>query len=339
MASARRSGDLALRRIAAQRVSATTFTRPEQVVAWLGAVQAQDYLGALWAVGLRLKGARELDIERALAERRIVRTWPMRGTLHFVTSEDARWITDLCAPRPAAKAASRMKSYDIDGKLLIRARRVLERALGNGPLARPAVYRALDDAGISTARQRGLHILWRLAHDTAICFGPREGKQHTFALFDAWIPHAKPLPRDESLARLAERYIASHGPATAHDFAWWSGLTVSEARRGLAAAGTHEAPATARGGAHVLPAFDELIVGYADRSAFVSAPVPVMDLLGPVVVVDGRVVATWKRSLDKREVTCTIAAVAPVDRARVTAACERYARFLGLRSSGPVFRP
>jgi len=350
-----RAGQLVLRRLETQRISSTTFTRADEVVAWLGAVQAQDYLGALWAVGLRLVDATERDIERALAERRIVRTWPMRGTLHFVAAADARWMTELLAPRPAAAAAGRLRSYGIDGAVLSRARRVLVRHLEGGRrLTRPAAYRVLQNAGIAPAGQRGLHILWRLAQDCVVCFGPRDGKQHTFVLFDEWLPRAKALPREEALAALARRYFVSHGPATLRDFAWWSGLTLADARHAILLAGDRireelfdgdrywsasddAARAKARRGTHILPAFDEFLVGYTHRSASIDGPTSRRirggGIVDPVVVRDGRVVGTWGRRTGRREVVCSVRPLVRLDGATskgLSRALQRYARFLGL---------
>jgi hypothetical protein len=347
-----RSGQLARRRAQAQRIGRATFTKPEQAVAWLGALQAQDYLGALWAVGLRVKGATEQDVERAIAERRIVRTWPMRGTLHFVAAEDARWITELLAPRRAAGAAARLRSYGIDDDVLSRARRALIRKLEGGKrLTRPAAYRVLGHAGIAADDQRGLHILWRLAHECLVCFGPREGKQHTFVLFDEWLPGARSLPRDEALPALARRYFTSHGPATLRDFVWWSGLPVGDARRAVQLAGDalqeeaigaeryfscggarREAPSD--GAVHVLPAFDEILVGYTDRSAAVDAAhlgkVCSGGVIRPVVVRGGRVLGTWGRRIDGHAVACTVAPFGRVSVEQVKRALGCYARFLGL---------
>ena len=357
---------IAARRLAAQRVSSTDFTRPEQVVAWLGAVQAQDYLGALWAVGLRTTAATERDVEDAISSRLIVRTWPMRGTLHFVAAADARWMIQLLGSRVATSggASTRLRSFGIDGRVLSQARRALERALGKGrPLSRPAVYRALDDAGIATGGQRGLHILWRLAQDCVVCFGPREGKQQTFALFDAWLPDAKALPREQALATVAARYFASHGPATLHDFAWWTGLSVADARRAVALAGDRlieerqddqrlwsvETGARRPPGpvvAHVLPAFEELLLGYKDRRAILataeSKRVMTGGIVRPIVVYQGRVVGTWTRTLTGRGVACAASPFAPLGpllSKRVHAAFERYARFLEAKPASPGWSP
>jgi hypothetical protein len=362
--------DLADLRLRAQRIAATTFTRPAEVVAWLGAVQAQDYLGALWAVGLRLTRAREQDVERALAEGSIVRTWPMRGTLHFVAAADARWMIELLAPKVVAGAARRFRQLGLDAATLLRSRRVLEKRLEGGRrLTRPAVYETLERAKISMAGQRGIHVLWRLAQDCAVCFGPREGKQQTLVLFDEWLPRAKPLPRDEALAGLAVRYFTGHGPATLADFAWWSGLRIADARAAvhlagkrlveesvdgtahwfaaIAApfrAGSPPSPRPARGlrrpHAHLLPAFDEFLVGYADRSAVLepTRKLRVNDgggILKPTIVVDGRVVGTWKRSLARGRVLFSPAPFAPLGKPEaqaVASALGRYADFLGIEA-------
>lgn len=348
-------GAILRRRLQAQRISTAAFARPEQVVAWLGAVQAQDYLGALWGIGLRTLDAREPDVEEAITQRRIVRTWPMRGTLHLVAANDVRWMTELLAPRAAAAAASRMAGFEIDARVLSRARRVLVRNLEGGKhLTRPAAYRVLETAGIATGASRGLHVLWRLAHDGLVCFGPRAGKQHTFVLLDEWLPDAPRLPREEALARLAVRYFTSHGPATLADFAWWSGLKAADARIAVElAAGsldaatlggvrhwsaTAPAPAVRPGSlAYALPAFDEFLVGYADRSAAAGesewARVTAGGIFSPVLVVEGRVVGTWKRRIRPRGVSLSSAPFGTLGERRARAverAFRRYGRFLGL---------
>ncbi len=223
-----------------QRLAATNFEDPAEPVRWLGAVQAQDYLGSLWAIALRTRAATERMVERAIAERAIVRTWPMRGTLHFVAAEDVRWMLELMTPRVVAASAGRLaREYGLDERAFGRSREVVARALEGGRrLTRDALYRTLESARVSTAGGRGLHITWRLAHDGLICFGPREGRQHTFVLLDEWIPGARRMARDEALAELARRYFISHGPATVHDFAWWSGLLLSDAAEGLGMAGS-----------------------------------------------------------------------------------------------------
>ncbi len=343
------------RRLAAQRIASGALDDPGAVVAWLGAVQAQDYPAALWAIGLRTTGAREGDVERAIADRRIVRTWPMRGTLHFVAAADARWMTELLAPRRAAAGAGRLRALGIDEKVLSRARRVLVRHLEGGrQLTRPAAYRALARARLAPDGQRGVHMLWRLAQDCLICFGPREGKQQTLVLFEEWLPQARRLPREEALAELAHRYFSGHGPATLRDFAWWSGLRLADARLAVTLAGRRieeetiggepywftdlPAPRVAVGDrAYALPAFDEFLVGYTDRSAALDSVACRLVIAGgmfkPVIVAANRVLGTWRRRAGRREVLCSIAPLVELPEATMTAAfaaLERYARFLGL---------
>ena len=345
-------------RLASQHIARPSAESPAHVVRWLGAVQAQDFLGALWAIGLRTKGATEASVEAAIERREIVRTWPMRGTLHFVAAEDVRWVLALLAPRTIAGAGLRHRQLEMDDDVIGRARAVVAKALAGGrALTRDALYRKLDAAGISTASygvigRRGFHILWRLAHDGLICFGGREGRQQTFVLLDEWLPaSASPLPRDEALAKLALRYFTGHGPATVQDFAWWAGLSAPDARAALAmldsqlaqedvAGATYwyrdaDVPRRLPAAAYLLPPFDEYLVGYRDRTAAVDparfAAMPT--LLSPTIVIGGRVVGTWGRRFERGgvRVTCEPARelTAPEQRA-VDAAVRRYKAFLGM---------
>ena len=146
-------------------------------------MQAQDYLGGLWAVGLRTKGATEASVEDAVARRAIVRTWPMRGTLHFVAADDVRWMLPLLTPRVIAGARSRYRQLEMDDAVFTKSARVAERSLVGGKvLRRDALYELWNTAGIPTHDSRGLHLLGYLAQTGLICFGPRDGKQHTFTL-------------------------------------------------------------------------------------------------------------------------------------------------------------
>jgi len=339
-----------------QRIGHKPFASPDATVRWFGAVQAQDYLGSLWAIGLRTRAATEASVERALAERSIVRTWPLRGTLHFVAAEDARWMLNLCAPRTLARNARRLKQeYGIDGPLIARSAKVVTDALsGSNGLSRPDLYRRLESAGIATGASRGLHLLWWHAHEGLICLGPRAGKQQTFVLLDEWLPATTPKSRDDALAELARRYFTSHGPATARDFAWWSGLAAADAeiaRESIAhelqsitidaqmywqAAGTPAA--RTQPGCHLLPAYDEYTVAYQDRSAVISSHIAARADSGrgifyPAIVVDGQVAGTWSRQLQKASVAISCRPFARLDRdqsRQLAVAAQRYAQFLGL---------
>jgi Winged helix DNA-binding domain len=339
------AGTIARQRLRTQRLAGAGFDAPADVVRWFGAVQAQDYAGALWAVGMRASGATEADVEQAIANRAIVRTWPLRGTIHFVAPEDVRWMLTHFAPRTIARAASRFRQLELDARVLAKGRALQ----GGRQLTRPRLYALLERAGIATGDNRGLHILWRCAHDGLICFAARDGKQPTFALLEEWVPRAKMRDRDEALAELARRYFTSHGPATLQDFSWWSGLSAADARKAeeLAAeagaphlASSHlarrtSAPRTSlRPHAVLLPPYDEYTVAYRDRSAALDpadAAAAKNGILGPTIVLDGRIVGTWTRQLSRDVVAIALKPFAPLTGARarsVAAAANRYARFI-----------
>jgi len=350
------SAEIARIRLLNHHIARRPLEAPVDLVRHLGAVQAQDYLGALWALGLRLRGATEASVEQALAERSIVRTWPMRGTLHFVAADDARWMLSLLAPRVLRGAAARHRQLELDDAVFTRAERILTRALAGGkPLTRPAMYRLLEADGIATGDSRGLHILGFLAHRQVLVPGPREGRQHTFRLFDEWVPPTAARTREESLAELAIRYFGSHGPATMQDFAWWSGLTIAEVKEAIALAGSRVIRETFDGQTcwlgenasaadeqtdrvHLLPPFDEYTVAYRNRDAIID-PAHARRLnagggmLNAVIVVDGRVVGTWKRTLKKAEVLLTLQPFGRLkreERQAIDAAADRYGAFLGV---------
>ncbi len=345
--------DIARLRLRNQGIVAATSKRPLDVVRALGAIQAQDYLGALWAVGLRMRTASEAAIEKALADGRIVRTWPMRGTLHFVAAEDVRWMLPLLAPRVVVRTAGRHRQLGLEPSLFPRCAKVIRAALrGGNRLTREQAYGVLEAAGISTAGQRGIHILQQMAHEGLICFGPRSGKKQTFVLLDEWVPAVALPGREEALANLARRYFAGHGPATVRDFAWWTGLTATEAKKGLAsvkgdlqavdAEGTEYWMARGAAGsadghpaAFLLPAFDEYLVAYKDRRAAVDPrhARALHSLLSPTLVLNGRVVGTWTRTLKPGKVAITprlLAKLGAKDSEALEAAARRYADFLGL---------
>ncbi|MEO6573784.1 MAG: winged helix DNA-binding domain-containing protein [Polyangiaceae bacterium] len=352
--------DLPRLRLHAQQLATPSFEKPSEVVRWFGAVQAQDYLGALWAVGLRLPNATERSIEDALKDRSILRTWPMRGTLHFVAAEDARWMLELTSPRIVARSATRLAQLGLDEPTFKKSRKVIARVLRDGKqLSRGTMYAALEAAKISTAGQRGIHILWRVAQDGLICFGAREGKQQTFTLLEEWAPDARRMARDEALAEVATRYFTAHGPATLQDFTWWTGLAVAEARTALAmvesrlvfervddttywrCAGSRPSPKPAPG-AHLLPAFDEYLVGYTDRTAVLENKLAVNaggGMLAPTMVIGGQVVGTWKRVLAKKGVRIALSPFTALDASQLramSAPAARYGAFLGSEASVSV---
>ncbi|MGW5558561.1 winged helix DNA-binding domain-containing protein [Micromonospora sp. NPDC003944] len=338
-------------------------TRPDtvaDVVEWFGAMQAQDLASGLWSLGARLPGHGVADVQAALERREALRTWPMRGTVHLVPPADARWMLELTGVRSLAGAATRRAQLGLTETDADRAVDVLGAALaGGGRLTRAQCLATLRAAGLGTDGQRGYHLLWFASVRGVTCVAPNIGTEQTFALLDEWAPRPRRLERDEALALLAHRYVRSHGPVTDREFAGWSGLTLTDARRGLAAAG--DALSTVRidgtpmyvdasladallGDAVLddvlaLPGFDEYLLGYRDRTlmldpAHQAAVVPGNNgIFQATLVRAGRVVGVWKRKIGRTAVTVTIQPLTALDapaRARVEQALGRYADFLGL---------
>lgn len=230
--------DIATRRLHTQRLAGEPFASAVDAVAWLGAVQSQDYAGAKWALGQRTRGVTDADLDRLCDEGAILRTHVMRPTWHFVLPCDIRWLLGLTAPRVKARLAPYDRRLEIDAPLLKRSHAVIESALeGGSSLTRAELGAALERAGIPAAGQRLGHLVSYAELDAIVVSGPRRGRQVTYALLEERAPSARRLDRDEALAELTRRYFTGHGPAQVQDFAWWSGLTVADVRRGLELAG------------------------------------------------------------------------------------------------------
>jgi len=347
---------IASRRMRSQRISGPKPDNPADVVRRLGALQAQDYAQATWAIGARSSGATLADVERAIADRRIVLTWAMRGTLHAVPAEDAPWMVRLLAPRVVARDKRRQQQLELDAQTVARCERLIESALREQKrMTRAELMELLEQAGIHTKQQRGYYILWMLAQTGLICMGPLEGKQQTFVLLGEWVPEPRELSGDEALRELAIRYFTGHGPATAHDFSWWAGLTVTEAKKAAADADGVLRCETIGGTAYwsggedgadgaespdiaLLPGYDEYLLGYKDRSAVLKPEHAAKIVPGgngvyaPMLVVHGEIAGVWRRSAGKQGVELTVHPFEErgVTAERVAAETRRYAEFLGL---------
>lgn len=277
--------DIALLRLRNQHLIGDKFGSASEVVGWLGAVQAQDYAGARWALAQRMKRAVDAEIERAFDAGEILRTHVLRPTWHFVLPADIRFLLALSAPR----VRTLMRTYDVklelDRAVLDRSQQLLARALTGGEhRTRSELARALEQGGITATGQRLGHIMMHAELDALVCSGPRRGKQFTYALLSERAPGARSMTREQALAELTRRYFTSHGPALPQDFAWWSGLTLEDARAGLALAsealselvvdgrtyhhaGSARPPRPATSVVHLLPNYDEHVIAYRERNA------------------------------------------------------------------------
>lgn len=347
------SRELTALRLGAQAIASSAFRTPREVVSWMLAMQAQDFGGAKWAIGLRLPGSTDATIEAALAAGELVRSWPMRGTLHFTTPEDLGWILDVTVPRQANQAARRRQELEITDQQLDRAGEIALEVMSDGSaIRRDQMIEVWEAAGIPAGGQRAYHLLWNLGQRKRIVFGPVDGKHPTFMRFDATVHDPRRLEPDEALGEFATRYFRSHGPATVRDFAWWSSLTLGDARKGVAlATGLEERdfggvahylaeglePVAPRA-VHALPGFDEYLLGYQDRSPALSDEFRDRIVPGnngvflPTIVVDGQVRGTWKRTETAKTVrieTEEFTELTARARAGFERAAQRYGAFLG----------
>jgi len=348
--------DINALRLRNQHLAKPMFIEAADVVRYLGAMQSQNYGGAVWAVGQRLKGGTATQIDKALARGDIIRTHVLRPTWHFVAPEDVRWMLDLTAGRIRMHTAIRQRVMELDDTIFGKCTDIITRLLEGGKQAdRVTIARAFQKGGIATNEQRFVHIMMELELQQLVCSGGREGKQLTYALLDERVPKTKPIGKDEALAKLAERYFTSHGPATLHDFAWWSGLTIADAKSGLemVSNGLEMVKSGANvywmrgesdrifktGSVYLLPNYDEYIVSYKDRSSSIEAKHldkadPRGTLFNNTVIVNGRIAGIWRRELNKGAVTVHVTPFKPLSKIALSALntqVKRYARFLGLK--------
>jgi hypothetical protein len=357
---------IATRRLHASGLLGTHFATPEEVVGWFGAVQSQDYAGASWGIGQRLgPGATASDIDEAFDAGRILRTHVLRPTWHFILPADIRWVLELTGPAVQRRNGTYARQMGLDGPALRRGIDSLARALDDqGHRTRRELAQALEHDGIPTNELRLTLLVMNAELEGVICSGPRRGRQFTYALLDERVPAsasaAAPRSREAAVAELARRYFTSHGPAEPRDFAWWSGLTIADARAGLELAGqalVREtidgtdwwwAPPRAGEAAPTLPAdgpliqllpnYDEYLGSYRDHSQTFDPAMQGQRWVAEVfaahlVVRNGMAIGGWKRELSKDEVVIRpdlLVALNPSERAALERASVAYGRFLGL---------
>ncbi len=350
--------DLIQHRLSNQQLAGASFSNPKEVVSHFGAMQAQDYAMAKWAVGIRT-GMSEKTVEQALNKGEIVRTHILRPTWHIVAAEDLRWMLPISAARIKAASASAYRAFELDAKTLAQCNKIIEKILtGNQCLIREEIMQELNKKKIATNDLRSIHIMMNAELDGVVCSGPMRGKQLTYTLIEERIPQVKAMAKEEALALLAKKYFTSHGPATLHDFSWWSGLSLGGAKAALEpvkngflselidgkeywfAAGSTPANGGEKG-VYFLPAYDEFLVSYKDRSASLHPSstreiITSNGIFKPVVVVDGKIAGLWKRTVKKDGVDIEIQyldASRKLPKRAISAAAKRYADFLGLEAT------
>jgi hypothetical protein len=340
------------------RLTGPAFDQAIDVIAWLGAVQSQDYGLAKWSLGHRTAGLRDSDVDRLLDEGTILRTHVLRPTWHFVLPADIRWMLELTAPRIHQLSAYYYRQLELDHSIQKKCGKIIDRALrSEGQLMRKEIQALLERAGVQAKGPRLGYIVMHAELNGLICSGALKGKQHSYALLEERAPHATELTREQALAELTRRYFTSHGPATINDFKWWSSLTVSDIRAGLEMVGrelsTQEidgmmfwfadklpARRSTSTTVHLLQPYDEYLVGYSPETKYVvdatgrvrAAPAGTTVPNG-VAVVKGQIAGFWKRTLGAGSVAIEarlFERLGAVGTKALGGAAAAHAEFLGL---------
>lgn len=343
-------------RLRNQQIAETKFTTPQQIVEWMVAMQAQEYSMAKWAIGLRLPGTIDQDIENAFTKGEILRTHVMRPTWHFVAPADIRWLLALTAPRVHAASAYICRKLEIDSKLINRSNGAITKALSGGKqLTRDQLKGALQQKKINADGIRLAYLIMNAELNGIICSGPKDGKQFTYALLEERVPPAPASERKDALFQFAQRYFASRGPATAKDFSTWSGLSMADAKAGVESLPGHfvnekinkqeyyfipqkvgnseKNPAS-----FLMPDYDEYGMGYKDRSVLLVANTDMNQFKGQnpaynrMIIIDGKIEGTWKRIIKDKTVTIETVPFRPLSKTKsqkLAKAIKTYCLFIG----------
>lgn len=345
-------------RLINQRVYTPDIHSVKDLVTWMGAIQAQDFTMAKWAVGIRMKDSTNETIEAAFNKGEIIRTHLLRPTWHLVSSDDIYWMLELTAPKIKSSLSLRRQRLGLSSEVLSKTNAIIEKALSGGfVLTREELAEKFHDANIKTDENRLSHIMFSAELDGLVCSGPLKGDKLTYALLNERVLLKKNLLRDEALAELAIRYFNSHGPATLKDFTWWSGLSVTESRKALDFVKTEfiseslnsetywfpnsfSESIDGKSSVYLLPAYDEFLISYANRIASISQvdnPKAISNngIFRPVIVANGQVVGLWKRSIKKEKVIIGTEFFNPPSdeiKRQIAKAAEKYGLFLGKKS-------
>ena len=342
-------------RLHSQQLVNPAFDHPKDLVSWMGAIQAQDYTMSKWAIGIRLKAGNLQSVNEALAKGEILRTHVMRPTWHYVAAEDIRWMLKLSAPRIIAANDSFAKSrgQDISAGIYHKANHLLEKSLANNNhLTKQEIDEVFKEAGLETDERLSNRFLTRAEAEGLICSGIDKNNKITYALLEERVPPVKELHKEEALAILARNYFRSHSPASLKDFVWWSGLSITEARQGIAAIEQELLPErffaqklyvhqsckeeNVTDILHLLPSYDEYLISYKDRTDVLdtehqSKAFNTFGLFRPVILYNGKIVGNWNKTSKKHTLCidmCWFEKNTKIKKSLLSQAEKRYITFL-----------
>jgi hypothetical protein len=356
------SNEISKARIFSQRIDSQEFKSPNKIVRWMGAIQAQDYSMAKWAIGVRLKNPTESEVESCIDKGEIIRTHLLRPTWHFVSPEDIYWMLQLSASKIKSSAKSRHKQLELTGSIIKKAELILEKSLlKEKSLSREEISKEFHKSKIRTDENRLSHIMLSAELDGIVCSGSLKKNKLTYSLLSERVPHKIELSREESITELTRRYFLSRFPATLNDFVWWSNLSVTEARAGMESVKTDFIIETIdsvkywipesytnkilkKPSVHLLPAFDEFLISYKDRRSSLTLinnikTISDNGIFHPPIVENGQVTGLWKRTILKNKVIIETNYFTPQDnsiRNLIEKNIRKYGQFLG---KDPETRP
>lgn len=336
-----------------QQLSASSFQTPAELVSWMGAIQAQDYAMAKWAIGLRIKDATDDLVEQAITDGTIIRTHILRTTWHLVTPADVRWMLQLTAPGIYKQMAYYDRQLGIEQKELLKSAKLFEKTLAwKMQLTRPELEEIFKKAKFNCEGMRFGHLLMHAELQGLICSGARKGKQITYTLLEERVPVSKKYSKEESLIMLTEKYFQSHGPATLKDYVWWSGLTNAEAKEGIALLEGKiksikikedvlwyiDIPEELKNDKtiYLLPNFDEYTVSYNNREALISEGNKNRvgnPLFSNTIIINGQVCGIWKRTIKPKAVIITpdiFEELTTAKKKQLEQAEQRFKKFLAI---------
>jgi hypothetical protein len=346
--------DISNFRLINQQIATPKFRSIKDITNWMGALQSQDFSMSKWAVGIRLINSTDKMIETAFERGEILRTHLLRPTLHLVSAENIRWLLNLTAPGIKARLESRYKELDLTESLFTKCNNIIQDSLkGENHLTREELITTLAKAKVPVENQRAYHILVKSELDGITCSGMIKGGKQTYALLDERVPKAKDFTKEEALKKIAGIYFTSHGPATLQDFKWWSGLSITDAKNALEIAkpslasekigseiywlsNSFDYSKSENTDTHLLPAFDEFLISYKDRTASVpliyqKKTVSDNGIFWPIIVINGQVRGLWKRTIKRDKIMIETELFGPVDKSiknQIEKQCETFGLFL-----------
>ena len=342
-------------RLQNQQIGGTEFNSVKELVHWMGAIQAQDYGMAKYAIGVRLKNTVVQTIEEAINKADIIRTHVLRPTWHFVAAEDTRWMLELTAKNLNRALSSNNKRLELDEKTFKKSNGIIENILRDGNhLTRKEIMAALEKKGIKTNDLRASHIMFRAETDLVVCNGIKKDKQFTYALLDERIASIRKITKEQALSQLAQCYFSSHGPATLQDFSWWSGLSVTDSKHALELVkpnliseklkdhtlwflnNINSTPKTNK--LFFLPSYDEFLISYKSReismdSKFSSRTFTTNGIFNPIIVHNAKVIGIWKPQFKKDILIKEYFFVLPTENQKrlCLKAAKEYGRFMQMK--------